>query len=198
MQRGDFLYRAGDRADDCFVVRSGAYKTVVVSGDGQVHVTGFYFPGEIMGVSGQASGRYRDSAVALQTSTACRTPLTELPRLWEIGSGPSLLRMFGDSERLSTEGRTNLSRPAADARVAGYLTGLSRRLKHQGRSPDHLPLPMSRTDLANHLGMTLESLSRVLGRLARSGLIRSDRHAITLVDGKALEAMAGHLDPEVP
>ncbi|MEQ8860714.1 MAG: helix-turn-helix domain-containing protein [Pseudomonadales bacterium] len=194
VQRGEFLYRAGDPADDCFVVRSGAYKTVVTSNDGQEHVGGFHFPGEIMGLSGQATGRYRDSAVALETSTACRTSLAELPQLWRVGSGPALLRLLGSNDWTGAEGHANLSRTAADARLAGYLVGLSRRLS--GRAPDHLPMPMSRTDLANHLGMTLESLSRVIGRLTRDGTITPARTAITVNDPERLQRLAGHLDQE--
>ena len=194
MSRGDYLYRAGDAATSCFVVRSGAYKTFVLSGDGEEHVTGFHFPGELMGLSGQADGQHRDSAVALETSTACRVPLDELPRLWDIGSGPSLLRLMGAAEQMGAEEHMNLSRPAADARVAGFLVTLGRRLKHQGRSERTLPMPMSRTDLANHLGMTLECLSRVLGRFSKAGLITATRTCITQNEPKKLEALAGHLD----
>lgn len=194
MQPGAFLYRAGDPARDCFVVRSGAFKTVVTSASGAEHVTGFHLPGEVLGLSGQSTGCYEDSAVALETSTACRTPLADMPRLWQIGSGAALLRMLGRGERQHAEAHTNLSRTAADARVAGFLTSLARRLRQRGRATDYLPLPMTRTDLANYLGMSLESLSRVLGRFARAGLIASDRGGITCHDPAALQALADHLD----
>lgn len=194
MNRGDYLYRAGDVASACFVVRSGAYKTFVLSGDGEEHVTGFHFPGELMALSGQATGLYRDSATALETSTACRVPLDQIPRLWAIGSGPPLLRLVGQSEQLGAEEHMNLSRPAADARVAGFLVSLGRRMKHQGRSETTLPMPMSRTDLANHLGMTLECLSRVLARFSRAGLITATRTSISQNEPKRLEALAGHLN----
>jgi CRP/FNR family transcriptional regulator len=195
MNRGDMLYRAGDCASHCFVVRSGAYKTFVLSSDGEEHITGFHFPGELIGLSGQAGGVYRNSASALETSTACRVPVDDMPTLWQIGSGRSLLRLMGFREQLGAEDHMNLSRPAADARVAGFLVTLGRRMKRQGRSEYSLPLPMSRTDLANHLGMTLECLSRVLARFVRSGLITASRTRITQDQPSTLEALAGHLDP---
>ncbi len=195
VKRGDYLYRTGDAAEHCFVVRSGAYKTFVLSGDGEEHVTGFHFPGELIGLSGQAGGRYRDSAAALETSTACRVPLADAALLWEIGSGPSLLRLVGRSEQLAAEDHMNLSRPAADVRVAGFLVSLGRRMKRLGRSECELPTPMSRTDIANHLGMTLECLSRVLARFAKAGLITATRTCITQNEPHALAALAGHLDP---
>jgi CRP/FNR family transcriptional regulator, anaerobic regulatory protein len=188
------LFRAGDSATGCFIVRSGAFKTFVISAEGEEYVTGFYYPGELLGMAGQATGRHRESASALMTSTACRVHLEDLPTLWEIGSGPSLLRLMGQAQHLSSDDRINLSQSRADARVAGFLLALSGRMRHQGRDPDRVPTPMSRTDLASFLGMTLECLSRVLSRMSRAGAIRAARHEITLRAPRDLEALAGHID----
>lgn len=193
MRRGDYAYRAGDPAEHCFVVRSGAYKTFLESADGDVHVVGFHFPGELLGLEGLADGVHRESAVALETSTACRFSLDDVPELWRIGSGRSLMRLVGQCEQQSALHQLNLSRCAADARVAGFLIGLGRRMQRLGCSDTSLPMPMSRTDLANHLGMTLECLSRVLGRLARSGVISASRTRIVLEEPEQLSALAAHL-----
>jgi CRP/FNR family transcriptional regulator, anaerobic regulatory protein len=194
MARGDHLYRAGDPAGGCFVVRSGAYKTFAISAAGEEHVTGFFFPGELLGMAGQASGAHRESATALMTSTACRVQLDDIPTLWSIGSGPSLLRLMGQTERLRSDDHINLSQSRADARVAGFLVALSKRMQHQGRDPLRLPTPMSRTDLANYLGITLECLSRVLARLSQAGLISASRTDITVRAPTELEALTSHLD----
>jgi CRP/FNR family transcriptional regulator, anaerobic regulatory protein len=192
LEKGASLFRAGDNASGCFVVRSGAFKTFVISPGGDEYVTGFYFPGELLGMAGQASGTHRESASALMTSTACRVQLEDIPTLWEIGSGPSLLRLMGQAEHLSSEGRINLSQSRADARVAGFLLALSERMRRQGRDPYRVPIPMSRTDLACFLGMTLECLSRVLSRLSRAGSISATRNEITLRATQDLAALAGH------
>jgi CRP/FNR family transcriptional regulator, anaerobic regulatory protein len=194
MAKSEYLYRAGDPAEGCFVVRSGAYKTFTISASGEEYVTGFYFPGELLGLAGQASGDHRESATALMTSTACRVHLEDIPALWSIGSGPSLLRLMGQAERLGSDDHVNLSQTRADARVAGFFVSLARRMQHQGRDALRLPTPMSRTDLANYLGMTLESLSRVLARLSKSGLISATRDEITVRAPSDLEALATHLD----
>lgn len=198
LQRGDTLYHAGAPADCCFVVRSGVFKTWVISRDGELHVTGFHYPGDVIGLSGCADGRFRESAVALETGTACRVPLADAARMLALPGGAtvlsSLLRLVGQAERQHLDEHTNLSRSRADQRVAGFLTSLALRLGALGRDTRWLPLPMSRTDLANHLGMTLECLSRVLARLSRSGPIRAERHGIRLVDPDGLRALAGHLE----
>jgi len=194
MKRGDFLYRAGESAGECFVVRSGAYKTILLSGSGDEHVTGFHFPGDLLGMAAQATGSHRESAIALETSTACRMLLADLPALWRTGGGPSLLRLIGDNGQRNAEDHMNLSRTGADARVAGFLSALSRRMQRQGRDDRQLPLPMSRTDMANYLGMSLECLSRVLARFSAAGLVTAGRTHIDLNDIGELRALAGHID----
>jgi len=190
LHRGDHLYRAGDAADGCFIVRSGVFKTVVADADGGEHVTGFHYPGDLIALAGQSEGHYLDSAVALDTSTACRLPLTRLPELWALGSGAQLLTVLGRSQQHVAEQQTLLARHGAESRLAGFLVGLARRRERQGLASDRLPLPMSRTDLANHLGMTLECLSRVLSRLSRRGVIAAERREVTQKQPEALQALA--------
>lgn len=194
MRKGEFLFRSGDPAEDCFVVRSGSYKTITLTSGGDEYVTGFYFPGELVGLAGMAGGERQDSAVALETSTACRLRPDDLPTFWDIGSGRALLRLVGQSEQHGVEHHITLSHSGADARVAGFLLALSRRMKQQRRDHLDLPLPMSRTDLASYLGMTLESLSRVLARFARAGVIVATRTRVTLTDPDCLQGIAGHVE----
>lgn len=190
LQRGEHLYRAGDPADGCYIVRSGVFKTVASDPDGSEHVTGFHYPGDLIAMNGQGEGRHLDSAVALDTSTACRVPLSRLPELWALGSGQQLLALLGRSQQHAAEQQTLLARHGAESRLAGFLVGLARRRERQGLTSDRLPLPMSRTDLANHLGMTLECLSRVLSRLSRRGVITATRREVTQNEPDALRAMA--------
>jgi CRP/FNR family transcriptional regulator len=193
LHKGDFLYRAGDEGNRCYVVRSGVFKTFTLTPGGDEYVVGFHYPGDLVGLAGQAAGRHTDSAVALETSTACRVAQADLPKLWEIGSGPSLMRLLGDSQHLAATDHINLGQARADARVAGFLLQLSRRLGRMGRDRRILHVPMSRTDLSNYLGMTLECLSRVLGRFVRAGLVSTRRGEIVIERHAALEALALHL-----
>lgn len=192
MRKGELLFRSGDPGGDCFVVRSGSYKTFTLTASGDEYVTGFYFPGELVGLSGMSVDERHDSAMALETSTACRLRPDDVPTFWRLGSGRSLLRLVGQNEQLGIDHHVALSHAGADARVAGFLLGLSGRMKQQRRDHRNLPLPMSRTDLANYLGMTLESLSRVLSRLGRAGLIEAARTRVTLLDAHGLHTIAGY------
>lgn len=191
--KGDYLYRAGDPAGYCYLVRSGVFKTVFSSTSGEERVTGFHYPGELLGLTGQACGSHRESARALDTSTACRIRIEDIPALWKIGSGTRFLRLVGLGEQAATLQRINLGQSSADRRVAGFLTQLSLQLRHRGRDRLVLDTPMSRTDLANYLGMSLECLSRVLARFRKAGLIVASRHQITLTQPDRLADLADHL-----
>jgi CRP/FNR family transcriptional regulator len=193
LAKGSLLYRAGETADRCYVVRSGVFKTSVMTPGGDEYITGFHYPGELLGVTGQATGQHEDSAVALETSTACRVRLDDMATLWELGGGRSLMRLLGQSERASAGERVNLGQVRADARVAGYLLQLSRKQQQIGRNTRILHTPMSRTEMANFLGMTLESLSRVVGRMSRSGLISTRQGEIVLERPEELKCLALHL-----
>ena len=193
MNKGDFLFRAGDRADDWYVVRSGVFKTVTVTPDGEEYITGFYYPGEILGLDGPATGSHSDTAVALTASTACNLGLDKLPEIWGIGAGASLLRLIAEHERNESMLRINLSQSRAEARIAGFLKLLMDRTERLGFDPTMLSMPMSRTDLANHLGLTLECVSRVLSKWRKAGVIDTDRTTTRIIEADALTTAAYHL-----
>ena len=112
----------------------------------------FTIPGEILGLDGPATGSHSDTAVALTASTACDLGLDKLPEIWGLGAGASLLRLIAEHERNESMLRINLSQSRAEARIAGFLKLLMDRTERLGFDPTMLSMPMSRTDLANHLG----------------------------------------------
>jgi len=194
LKRNDHLFRAGDRADSCYVVRSGVFKTLMVSSSGDETVTGFHYPGELVGFSGQAEGVYLESAMALTSSTACRIRLSVLDELRELGADTALLELLAEREQTDRLLAINLRQSKAELRVAGFLRLLMRRLERLGYSPTRLPMPMSRTDLANHLGLTLECVSRLLGKWRRAGVIRTERDLVIVCKPAELATLAYHLD----
>ncbi|MEZ5597888.1 MAG: cyclic nucleotide-binding domain-containing protein [Pseudomonadales bacterium] len=191
LSRGDYLYRFGDRTSALHLVRSGAFKTLTVTADGEEHVTGFHFPGEIFGLTGFTTGVHEDTAMALDTSSVCRVHVDELPGLWGAGCDVAFLRLLGEKESAATRLRILLSEPRAASRLAVFLLQLAERQRRLGRTTDVLYLPVSRTDLANHLGMTLEALSRVISRLSRAGLLAMERMEVRVLRQAELETLAG-------
>jgi CRP/FNR family transcriptional regulator len=193
MNRGETLYRAGERSNGWYVVRSGVFRTTTITADGSEYVTGFHYPGELIGVEGSADDGHCETATALGSATACRIAAERIPELLALGAGSAILRLLAERDRAGQATQINLRQPRAEARVAGFLRDLMLRMERQGFDPRRILAPMSRTDMANHLGLTLECVSRVLGRWRRAGVIETSREHINVLDPSPLQDHAAHL-----
>jgi CRP/FNR family transcriptional regulator len=192
MQRGDRIYHAGDKFRSVYAVRSGAIKTISNTQDGQEQITGFYLPGEIIGMDGLATNSHSNTAIALETSAVCEIPFSRLEELsTEL---PSLQRRFFQlmSKEITNDQQliTLLSKNNADQRIASLLLSISARNHSRGLSADDFYLPMSRSDIGNYLGLTIETVSRVFGRFHKNETIQLDKKHVKIIDMAALRNIA--------
>lgn len=188
LRKGQQLYRSGEQFNAFYIVRSGTIKVSVTAEDGDEQVTGFYLPGEILGIDGIGNNHYQSTAVALETSSVCVLPFqklavlgSELPslqmQLWRKTSR----ELTGKQDMLLSMGRKD-----SEARIAGFLLSLSLRFKNIGYSGGSFNLSMGRQDIGNFLGMTLETVSRILTRFEKAGYIKKKRRNIRLLNIPAL------------
>lgn len=186
------LFSQGDRLTDIYAIRSGSMKTVLVNEDGLEQVMGFYYPGDVLGLDGVAGQHHRCSAVALENTSVCRIPFDRLDDL--VDRLPSLRRQLMRlmSQALSDDEQLllTLGRKSSEARIATLLLSLIRRREARSLSPDRLTLSMNRTDLANFLGMRVETISRVFNRLQSNNVIRVNRRDVDILDQDALREWA--------
>ena len=192
LQKDEQLYRAGDSFTSIYAIRSGSIKCSRITEDGEEQITGFYLPGEIFGLDGLSASHYLTTAIALETSAMCELPFNKLESLSrEI---PSLQRHFfqlmsreinADQELISL-----LSKNTAEERLAALLLSLSSRYKRQGLSASQFVMPMSRMDLGNYLGLTIETVSRTFSLLKKQGFIEYKNRNIRLKDPVALQKIA--------
>jgi len=182
LHKGDYLYREGDPFRSVYAVRAGTMKAYRTTDDGREQVTGFYLPGEILGLDGISEETHASSARALETAAICEIPFsalaslsTEMPRLqrhfFQIMS-----REIADDKLLLTL----LSKNTADERVGALILSLSNRNARRGLSATRFRLPMSRVDIGNYLGLTVETVSRVFSRMQRAGLLQVDNKEIEI------------------
>lgn len=195
LQKGEYLYRAGDEFQSVYAVRSGTLKAVNITNDGLEQVTGFYLPGEIIGMDGLAHNSHTNSAMALETSAVCEIPFSRMEELsLQI---PTLQRHFFQlmSKEITSDQQliTMLSKNSADERVAALLLSISSRNHRRHLSASEFRLPMSRSDIGNYLGLTIETVSRVFSRFQKSGLLVVDKKDISIVDMDGLKKMASAL-----
>ena len=192
LQKGQHLYRESEHFQSVFAVRSGTLKAYRTTDSGREQVTGFYFPGEILGMDGIGNNRHASSARALETAAVCEIPFTALETL--SAKMPHLQRHFFQlmSREIAEDQQliTLLSKSSADARVAALLVSISTRNARRQLSAIRFRLSMSRVDIGNYLGLTVETVSRVFSRMQKLGVLRVENKEIEILDRDALVEMA--------
>lgn len=196
LQKGEHLYRANERFHSLYAIRSGTVKASTLDERGQEQITGFYLPGELVGLDGIAEGRYTNSVVALDTASVCEIPFQRMEELsLQI---PSLQRnVFQLLSREITQDQqliTLLSKSSSEERVAALLLSFSKRNSRRKLSASEFRLPMSRTDIGNFLGLTIETISRVFGRLQQQEVLAVNKKEIRILDMAQLRRLANYSD----
>lgn len=191
LRAGARLMRAGARMDALYVVRGGSAKSCGVMSDGEEYVRAFHLPGEVAGLEGFAQGCHTCEVVALEPLRYCRIPIGRLERMMETlpGLRREMLRLLAQALEEARRAHTEMNMIDARGRLAGFLVDLSRRLEWRNLSPTHLRLSMSRRDIARHLGLTLETVSRSLGAFRRAGWVEVRARYIKLLRPDALAAL---------
>lgn len=198
LRKGEHIFGPGDSFMSVYAVRSGAFKTYTLTEEGEEQVTGFYLPGEILGMDGLSTNAHSNAAKALESAAICEIPFDKLESL--STRIPSLQRHF--FQLMSREIQSDqqlmllLTKKPADERVASFLLNLSSRYSRRGLSPNSFRLPMSRNDIGNYLGLAVETVSRIFTRLQQGGVLVVDGKEIEVVKRHVLCEMANVQDPQ--
>lgn len=169
----DQVYRCGETFDTLYLISSGLFKIVNLAPDGREQPAGLYFKGDWLGFDGIPKGRHGCSAIALDTGEVWTIRYDTL--LQASAKEPMLMRVLlaAMSAQLARNRDVMLSMGTlpADARVADFLLQWAHSLAERGLRTDQINVHMTRADMGHYLGLTLESVSRALSRLARCGVI---------------------------
>lgn len=170
---GDPVYRAGDRFANLHVIHSGFFKTINVAADGRVQMVGLHFKGDWLGFDGIAGGQYGCDALAMDTGEVWTMRYERL--LAACASQPALLTSLHAAMsreiRRDRDSLLAMGTLPADARVADFLRYWAEAQGQCGLCTGQIMLRMTRAEIGNYLGMTLETVSRALSKLSRSKLI---------------------------
>jgi CRP/FNR family transcriptional regulator len=190
---GDVVYAAGERFEALYVLNSGFFKMVNLTADGREQVVSLKFRGDWLGFDGIASGTYSCDAVAMDTGEVWVIRYDEL--LAASVTHPALLSALhvAMSREIGRDRDSLMSvcTLPADARVAEFLRSWATALARSGLRSDQITVRMTRAEIGNYLGMTLETVSRALSRLARDEVIEfaeKGRRDIRIADVDALSA----------
>ncbi|MDE2167448.1 MAG: helix-turn-helix domain-containing protein [Alphaproteobacteria bacterium] len=190
VESGITFAKEGAPALDIFTVTTGSVKLSKLVKFGRRQVVGFLVPGEVFGfVPGKT---YPVSAQAVGSVTVWRIPRRRLERLFM--EFPEAQRQFLDNLthqlELAREQIVLLHRKSARQRVAAFLLGLAQR---QGNREGWVSLPMTRADIADYLGLSMETVSRVFSVLRSIGSITVATGEFRIVDANALTDLTERL-----
>ncbi|URD60785.1 helix-turn-helix domain-containing protein [Sphingomonas sp. KRR8] len=189
---GETLFHEGDPATQVFNLTGGALRLTRLLPDGRRQVLGFRFPGDFVGIGEHASQPF--TAEALQDSSLCRFSRARFEEF--AADYPELGRaLFRKATRELAAAQAQLlllGRKSAPERLASFLLELADRQAgaDQAQRP-FVDLPMSRSDIADHLGLTKETISRLLAQFRAGRLLRLEAlNRVELLDRTALRALA--------
>lgn len=186
--RNEEIFGEGETADFVYKVISGAIRTIRVLSDGRRQVGAFHLSGEVFGLEVGALHRFSAEAVGDCQIAVIRRSHVDRAAGLEAGTACELWTMAAQELARLQDHLLLLSRKSAVERVGAFLIEMAER----SGGIDRLDLPMSRTDIADYLGLTIETVSRTFTQLERDGAISlpscrrviiNDRGALTPSDG---------------
>lgn len=188
LRKGATLFRAGDRFAALYAIRFGSFKTQIVTGDGREQVSGYHLAGDVIGSDGIGGTIHHCEAIALEDAEVCALPFDRVEVLAreDVAFQRSLHRMLGSEIVRERSVMTMLGTMRAEQRLASFLLDLARRYEARGYSPREFVLRMTREEIGSHLGLTLETVSRLFSRFRDSGWIELRGRLVRLVDRDAL------------
>ncbi len=190
LQKGEYIFHEDDQFRGVLAIKSGAAKLVSNDHHGNEHILNILLPGELLGFDGLYNDTYRCSAIALDTLSFCELPVQSMESLFK--NIPSLTKeLFRHSSEKMNENKNFiiLSKRPADEKIAFFLMSLSNRLKKRGFSATEFTLSLTRQEIGNHLGLALETVSRVLKKFQQDGLIQIKAKQVKIYNIAKLNAV---------
>jgi CRP/FNR family transcriptional regulator len=197
--RNGVLYEEGKEAAHVFRVDAGAVRLVRLLADGRRQIVGFCFAGDVLALGdGEFYGCCAE-AIGEVTVTRYGRQALSMRCARDPQMQGSVQQWMHDALRASQRQIVMLGRLTVRERLAAFLEEMAQRLMVEGRGQTILELPMSRLDIADYLGLTIETVSRAFGDLKRMDVIAVlTAHRIVLCDRQRLKDMAMVSLPRAP
>lgn len=188
---GQALFHEGDPATRVFTVTRGALKLYKLLPDGRRQVTGFMYPGDFLGIS--VADEHAFTAEALKPAQLCWFPRNRFDDFVEghAEMERELYHVAAHELAAAQQQMVLLGRKSAAERMASFLIMLADKPKRGSGGDRFVELPMSRTDIADYLGLTKETVSRVMSAFRHERLIRLEQlDKVEILNRAGLEQVA--------
>jgi CRP/FNR family transcriptional regulator, anaerobic regulatory protein len=193
LARGDYLFHTSGSFESLYAVRSGMLKVTVLTEDGREQITGFFLPGDLVGLDSVGLRHHASSAAALDDTVVCELPFSVLERHGQ--SVPriqaALFRMLSGQIRREQSTLLLLGSLRAEERLAQFLIDMSERANADASCGTAIGMPMTREEIGSYLGLKLETVSRTLSKLHREGVIEVIKRGVRIREENKLRLLAG-------
>lgn len=191
--KGRYIYYQGEEIKNLFFLKAGSVKNIYTNKQGDQQIINFYFPGEVIGLAQLYHSYHSSSSVTLEKSIVCSFSLRFI--LANCERNPNLLHTvlecFNAEIQHRHESLLAINHRTAGRRLADFLLELVYRQDLSRNRPILLGLTMSRADIANYLGVAPETISRILSKYEKSGLILANKKKIQINN---LNELSAYLD----
>jgi len=191
MDAHEHLFLANDKQKHIYQVLEGVVGAYKMLADGRRQIVTFYYPGDLIGV--EDSGVWLHHGEALCNSSIRCIPISTVENLIvsEPEFGQALLAALSTELSETRDQLLSLGRKSAIEKVATFLLRISRRNERENTDECQLYLPMTRAEIADYLGLTIETVSRNITKLKTRGLIRLEsKSRVQILDLEGLEDIA--------
>lgn len=192
LQKRDVLIHNGEPLKFLYAVRSGSLKSYTLDSQGSEQIIDFHLPGDVIGFNGLIDGNHRSYTQALETTMLCEIPIQSLDQLSaELpGLRKQMLRLMSGELHASKTLLGTLNHHSAQQRLANFLVTLSSRFQQRGLSSRSFRLSMTRADIGNYLGLSVETVSRILTQLQQEGVLAVQNKLVEITEPERLRALA--------
>ncbi len=188
--QNDVVIRQDDAFHTLYAVKSGMYKSVKLNSDVEEYVVGFHLPGEIIGLDAIYPEVYTSSLIALTNSVLCQLDYEQLVTLSSSIAPLQHQLMRLSSKEINTT-QAFQSTQTAEQKLASFIHNLAIRNEVRGFSATELHLAMTRQDIANHLGMAAETVSRLLKQFQGRDVLDIKHREMSILDPAGLLLLTG-------
>lgn len=189
LQKTERLVASGDKFTSLYAVRTGSFKSFVSDADGEEQIIGFHFPGDIIGFDALRENRHQSYTQALETAMVCELPYDTLDEMsMKFPKLRHQIMSFMSAEiKQDHDMMMLLNKRTAEERLLYFIAHLSRRFEERGFSARQFNLSMTRNEIGNYLGLTVETISRLLTRFQKESLIKVEGKLITILDFERID-----------
>lgn len=190
---GESLFLKDDPLTDIYAVSSGTFKIVQYGVDGEEQILGFRFPGELLGEDALYPGKYGYTAVAISGSSVCRLPVQEFNASSNIipTMQRNMIELLSMQCYVTQKQMSSLAAcKSAEQKLVAFLLNIAERKAAHDGSSTNIKLTITRDNIANFLGLRRETLSRLLSRLQKEGLLAIKGKQLQLLQPDRLNKLA--------